>query len=209
MLLIRNLTLAFSCTLISIVAFSQNFDIELLRTINHNESSFKNNYFKATSHSVIYFNLAAPLGVFTAGIINHDQQLKKDAAYMFGAFVLSSALTHGMKITIKRERPYITYPDIIQREEASGYSMPSGHTSSAFCMATSMSLVFPKWYVIAPAYLYAVTVGYARMYEGVHYPTDVLTGAIVGAGSAWLSYKVEKWMDKKNHTKKALTPNAL
>jgi undecaprenyl-diphosphatase len=40
------------------------------------------------------------------------------------------------------------------------------------------------------------------MYQGVHYPSDVLVGALVGAGSAWLSYKVEKWMDKKHKKNK-------
>lgn len=209
MFLMRNLTLACCCLLISFNVISQNFDIDLLRTINHNESNFKNNYFKATSNSVIIFNIAAPLGVFSAGVIRHDKQLKKDAAYMFGAFILSSAVTQGMKIIIQRDRPFITYPDIIQRGDGGGYSFPSGHTSAAFCTATSLSILFPKWYVIAPAYLYAASVGYGRMYQGVHYPTDVFAGAIVGAGSAWLSFKVEKWMDKKYNVKKALTPNAL
>ena len=36
------------------------------------------------------------------------------------------------------------------------------------------------------------------MYQGVHYPSDIFVGAIVGAGSAWLGYKAQKWMDKKH-----------
>ena len=50
--------------------------------------------------------------------------------------------------------------------------------------------------------MYAASVAYARMYQGVHYPTDVLAGAVVGAGSAWLAYKAEKWMNKKHTTNK-------
>lgn len=194
---------------ISTYSFSQNFDIDLLRKINHNESTFRNNFFKATSQSVSYFNFAVPVGLFAAGIIKHDQQLKKDAAYTFGAFILSSVITQGMKITIQRDRPYITYPDIIKREEAGGYSFPSGHTSAAFCTATSLSLLFPKWYVIVPSYLYAATVGYSRIYQGVHYPTDVLTGAIIGAGSAWLSFKVEKYIAKRQQLRKSTVPTPL
>jgi membrane-associated phospholipid phosphatase len=46
------------------------------------------------------------------------------------------------------------------------------------------------------------------MYQGVHYPTDVFAGAVVGAGGAWLAYKAEKWMNKKNN-KKNTTPASL
>jgi len=204
-------TFALACifSFISVCVFAQNFDINLVKSIYQQESTFKNNFFKATTQSVTVFNIAAPVGVLTAGIIKHDKQLQKDAAYMAGGFIVSTIVTQGMKIIIKRDRPFKTYSFIVPRDAGGGYSFPSGHTSAAFCTATSLSLLFPKWYVIAPSYLYAATVGYARMYQGVHYPTDVLAGAIVGAGSAWLSYKVEKWMDKKHTTNKRVTTASL
>ncbi len=206
----KNLLIVCLCSFISVSTFAQNFDINLVKSINQNESTFKNNFFKAATQSVIVFNIAAPVGVFTAGIIKHNKQLQKDAAYMVGGFIVSSAVTIGMKRIVKRDRPFVTYPFIIIKRDVGGdYSFPSGHTSAAFYSATSLSLLFPKWYVIAPSYLYAATVGYARMYQGVHYPTDVLAGAIVGAGSAWLSYKAEKWMAKKHTQNKPATPAAL
>ena len=204
-------TFLFTCLFSFLIHFSfaQNFDIDLVKSINQNESNFKNNFFKTTAQSVIVFNIAAPAGLFTAGLIKHDKQLQKEAAYMAGGFIVSAVVTQAMKKIIQRNRPFVTYSFIIKRDAGGGYSMPSGHTSAAFCTATSLSLLFPKWYVIAPAYLYAGAVGYARMYQGVHYPTDVLAGAIVGAGSAWLAYKAEKWIDKKYSIKKAATPATL
>ena len=181
--------------------FSQNFDINLLKSINENGSSFKDNFFKADAQSVTVINIAAPVGVFVAGIIKHNPELKKDAAYMAGAFVFSTLITTATKQIIKRKRPFDEYPFIIKRDAGGSYSFPSGHTSAAFTTATSLSLLFPKWYVVVPAYLWAGSVGYARLYQGVHYPTDILAGAVIGAGSAWLGWKVQKWMDKKHHGK--------
>ena len=187
---------------IQFTAISQNFDINLLKSINNNESSFKNNFFKADAQSVTIFNIAAPVGIFTAGLIKHNTQLKKDAAYMAGAFIFSSLVTQATKRIVQRKRPFDEYSFIVKRDEGGGYSFPSGHTSAAFTTATSLSLLFPKWYVIVPSFLWASSVGYARMYQGVHYPSDVLAGAVVGAGSAWLGWKVQKWMDKKQRRKK-------
>ena len=186
----------------SIYSNGQNVDINILESINKSETTFKNNFFKTTAQSVTIFNIAAPASLLTVGIVKHDKQMQKNAAYMIGGFVASSIVTQGMKRIIKRERPFVTYPYLIKRDVGGSYSFPSGHTSAAFCTATSLSLLFPKWYVIAPSYLYAASVGYARMYQGVHYPSDVLVGAAVGAGSAWISYKVEKWMDKKHKQNK-------
>ena len=194
---------SFSC---SFHALAQNTDINLLKSINQSETAFKNNFFKATAESVTIFNIAAPVGLLTAGIIRHDKQLQKEALYVAGGFVVSSIVTQGMKRIIQRDRPFVTYPFIVKRDVGGSYSFPSGHTSAAFCTATSLSLLFPKWYVIVPSYLYAATVGYSRMYQGVHYPSDVLAGAVVGAGSAWLSYKVEKWQNKKNQPNQKTTP---
>ena len=181
--------------------YAQNFDINLTKSINQNGTKFKNDLFKTTVKSVIVLNIAAPVGIFTAGLIQHNKQMQKDAAYMAAGYIVSTIITQGTKRIVQRDRPFITYPYIIKRDEGGGYSFPSGHTSAAFCTATSLSLLYPKWYVIAPSYLYAATVGYARVYQGVHYPTDVLAGAVVGAGSAWLSFKAEKWIAKKQALK--------
>ena len=99
----------FSFILIFVFAFqssAQNFDIDLLRNINHAQSDFKDNFFKFTSNSVIYVNIAAPLGVLTAGLINHDKKLQRDAAFMAGGFLVSSIVTQGLKNNYKK-RPAV------------------------------------------------------------------------------------------------------
>jgi membrane-associated phospholipid phosphatase len=102
------------------------------------------------------------------------------------------------KITINRPRPYTTYPSLIfNKGKVGDHSFPSGHTTAAFATATSLSLAFPKWYVIAPSYAYAAAIAYSRMYLGVHYPTDVLGGIISGAGSSLFVFHARKWLNKR------------
>jgi undecaprenyl-diphosphatase len=87
---------------------------------------------------------------------------------------------------------------IYKKAEAGSLSFPSGHTSSAFQWATGCALACPKWYVVVPAYAYACGIGYSRMYLGVHYPSDVLAGALVGGGSAVLSqFLTQKLLQRK------------
>ncbi|MBK8610048.1 MAG: phosphatase PAP2 family protein [Chitinophagaceae bacterium] len=181
---------------------AQNIDIDIVKSANEHQSLGKTNFCRFDANSVTFVNLGAPAAVLAVGLIKHDKQLQKDAAYMMGAFLLSAALTRAGKIIVKRNRPYEDYSSITKLSSGGGYSFPSGHTSAAFTTATSLSLYFPKWYVIVPAYLWAGSVGYARIYQGVHYPSDVLAGAVVGAGSAFLTYKAQKWIDRKQKAKK-------
>lgn len=113
----------------------------------------------------------------------------------------TAVLATGIKLAARRERPYTTYKDIIPYRYDLSYSMPSGHTSTAFSVATSLSLQLPKWYVIAPAMLWAGSVGYSRLYLGMHYPSDVFVAAIVGAGSSYLSYKGQHWLQRHHKHK--------
>ena len=125
---------------------------------------------------------------------------------MSAAFLVNTGITQLTKHAVNRKRPFADYPFIKRRvKEDAWLSFPSGHTSSAFCTATSLALRYRRWYVIAPAYLIAASVGWARMYQGVHYPSDVLVGALVGAGSAWLGWKAQKWISGKKEQKKKVT----
>jgi membrane-associated phospholipid phosphatase len=117
---------------------------------------------------------------------------------MGASLAASGLITLGLKYTVNRKRPFVTYPDqVVKKTSAGSYSFPSGHTSSAFATATALSLAYPKWYVIAPSFLWAGAVGYSRMELGVHYPTDVLAGALIGAASSFLMWKVNERMAGK------------
>lgn len=101
------------------------------------------------------------------------------------------ALTVALKQVVRRPRPYVALDGVETRDRRYAaddvldpYSFPSGHASLAFAVATSLSLSHPEWYVVAPSLAWAGLTAVARVWHGVHYPSDVLVGAGIGAGSA-------------------------
>jgi membrane-associated phospholipid phosphatase len=172
-----------TCTLVQ----AQNFDIDVLRRANVDRNVNLDSPYLFITNSAIAIELGAPAVLLGVGLIQKDSLMKQNAFMLFGALATSGLVTLSMKYAINRPRPFVTYPDIVQLAEAGTPAFPSGHTSMAFSAATSWSLAYPKWYVIAPSMLWASAVGYSRMHLGVHYPSDVFVGALVGAGSAWLS----------------------
>ncbi len=190
-----------TCTDIS----AQNTDIVLLKSMNQNESVLLRNYSKVASNTTVYLVLAAPLTLGTIALIDKNNDLLKDAIYICSATALDGIITYSLKKAIHRQRPYVSYPnEITAYATENSFSMPSGHTSLAFTTATALSLSYPKWYVIAPGYIWACSIGYSRMNLGVHYPSDVLAGAVLGAGSAFVTYKINQWYWKKREKKKLI-----
>jgi membrane-associated phospholipid phosphatase len=182
---------------ISVSGFSQNTDISILRSINLQRNKSLDPAFKLITSSVAPFEIAAPATFVALYLSKKDSAANRKAIFLCSSFAFSTAVTTCLKFAVKRDRPFITYPDIEKLTAAGSLSFPSGHTSSAFSLATSLSLIYPKWYVIAPSFLWASSVGYSRMHLGVHYPSDVLAGAIIGSGTAWLSYELNNYFFKR------------
>ena len=195
----RSLLLVFLALTLSVQA--QNADIRLLRKVYTSETLPADPFFQFISDSHVVVIVGAPLAMGAKALLTHNDELLNQTFELSAASALNLGMTYLLKYSIKRDRPYTTYPDIIPKSVDGSPSFPSGHTSSSFATATSLSLMYPKWYVIAPSFLWAGSVGYSRVYLGAHYPSDVVAGALVGAGSAWLAHQANQWYQTKQKAK--------
>ncbi|HJA83738.1 MAG TPA: phosphatase PAP2 family protein [Candidatus Bacteroides intestinavium] len=176
---------------------AQNWDINTVHRINSWDGKFIRNYNKVISRSEPYVAVGVPVAMALAAWIKDDRDLLKDAVYVGTSVAGAFAVTYGLKYIVGRDRPYERYPDRVHPYSLEDSpSFPSGHTATAFALATSLSIRYPKWYVIAPTALWACSVGISRMNEGVHYPSDVLAGAALGAGFAVANVYINKWLNR-------------
>jgi membrane-associated phospholipid phosphatase len=162
----------------------QQWDDNVMINLAERRTEEKTGILLFLSNTYRYGDVGIPAGLLIGGIVGNDRQMRENALYVASSTAISYGLTELLKLIVKRPRPYIQNIRIVPVYRAMGTSFPSGHTSSTIATATALSMAYPKWYVIAPAFLWAGSVSYSRVYLGVHYPTDVSGGALLGAGTA-------------------------
>ena len=173
---------------------AQNWDINTVRKVNGWETHDAS---KALSHSGLILPVGIPTAMGIYALVKNDEPMLKEAVYIGTSVIEALGITMAMKYTFDRQRPYEKYPNLIHPVSTEpDPSFPSGHTAAAFSLATSLSITYPKWYVIAPSALWACGVGYSRINQGVHYPSDVLAGAVIGTGCAFLNIYINRWLNK-------------
>lgn len=162
----------------------QKLDDRIMIDLQDNRTPEKTGILLFLSESYLYGDIGVPAGLLIGGIAANDKGMRQNSLYIASSTAVSYAFMSLIKHLVKRRRPFNQNINIVPVYRARSTSFPSGHTSSTISTATALSIAYPKWYVIAPAFLWAGSIGYSRMYLGVHYPTDVAAGAILGSGSA-------------------------
>ncbi len=137
---------------------------------------------------------------------------RKAGKAMALALVCSLLLTNGLlKHLAQRTRPWLIFEQLLPLVvEKDPNSFPSGHTSAAFAAVTALLWARPrlpeevKHKADVPVLLMmAVCMGFSRLYVGVHFPVDVLCGALVGTLCGFLGWKLsvcvgEKWEGRED-----------
>jgi membrane-associated phospholipid phosphatase len=122
------------------------------------------------------------------------------------SMLVSSGINRNVKSTVQRKRPYlyntsIPYDDRHDESNYAKQSFYSSHTSFAFCAASFTTKVFSDMYtgsfwryiVGSGTFAAAAAVGFLRYKGGMHYPTDIIAGAVMGGATGYLI----PWMHEK------------
>jgi undecaprenyl-diphosphatase len=162
-----------------------DYDIGLLNWLNHHLIPHSVPVLRIISYTTTFISIAVVLMVLITSIVSKSKTIRIKFFVLVSLLILVAIISQGLKTLIFRERPFKTYSFIEKLSEGGDSSFPSGHTLEAFAMATALSLSFSKKKIIIPVYLWAMLVAYSRMALGVHYPSDVLAGIIIGTFIGW------------------------
>jgi len=102
-------------------------------------------------------------------------------------FLLSVYFNNGIKEIFQQPRPFDILPEI-QKVYASGYGFPSGHAQSSLVVWGSIAYWKKQTWIRYLSVLLILLIGFSRIYLGVHFPTDILGGWLIGGLILGLSY---------------------
>lgn len=171
-----------------------SIDVRIFRDFNNIQSSFVNSFVNITNESIVPVLIGVPIGLYAGSRMSDNKYGENSAVLLALSELTSGAVSQVMKWIFKRPRPFRTLNNVYLSDTNNvkgTYSFPSGHSTNSFTIATSLTLRYTDEPVlIAGCYTYAVLVALGRVYWGVHYPSDILAGALIGAGSAALIYSL-------------------
>ncbi len=116
---------------------------------------------------------------------------RKRLKLFLAVFFIESLTVNLLKIVFNTPRPAKVLQDVHLLEPLYHKSFPSGDTAMAFAFATFFSKGTPLWLKL-PLWVYAFLIGYGRVYLGVHFPFDVVVGALIGVFSYFVALRLLK-----------------
>ena len=137
--------------------------------------------------------------IILSWILTKKRRVLRRLALLYG---IQSGILYGLKFLIQRQRPLYFLEMASKLTKGPGEildpSFPSGHAVYAFMMAAVLATWSPRYRIIF--YIAAGFIGWTRIYLGVHFPTDVVVGGLLGYGitklfTHWIDLRLEKPAD--------------
>lgn len=167
----KNLNFLFSI----IILISGILPLSVSAQVNEETTYHLSSSQKGVKISTDVLLVAMPLSALTGVLIEQDWKGLVQGAYTAAATLGATMI---LKYSVKEWRP----------DHSNRHSFPSGHTSTTFATAAFLQRRY-GWKFGAPAYALATYVGWGRVYAKKHHWWDVLGGAAIGAGSAYIFTK--------------------
>ena len=123
-------------------------------------------------------------------LFSKKRELKLLGLIMLAGLTVSFYVVSGLKILIARPRPFLVLTDVFLLAKEKSMSFPSSHAATSFMAATVLMTYFKR--CAAVFYSFAAAVAVSRVYVGVHYPSDVLAGALLGIVIGWMLLRTQK-----------------
>ena len=185
---------------------TQQFDEKVLKSLRKPESPrvpVGPSWLPLAAFDITALGGPTVLGLTVAAVIGYLllYRLYRNAAFVLVASLGGWLLNDVLKAMFARPRPSV----VPHLREVGSASFPSGHAlTSAVVYLTLGTLLMRvaegrllKWYCIAVAMLATFLVGLSRLYLGVHYPTDVLAGWLVGLSWALICWLLERSIERR------------
>lgn len=133
----------------------------------------------------IYFTLGLAGSLYGTGKLFNNNEMVETTGMMMQSLVYTGLITTALKMAIGRGRPYVknealNFQPFNVKFDSKYLSMPSGHTSSIFALMTVIAKRYDSWFIAIPAYTFATAVGFQRMNDKQHWPSDILAGGVLG-----------------------------
>jgi membrane-associated phospholipid phosphatase len=196
-------TVGFVVSVISIALTYIYFDIPVALWAFSQEGSFIYTSAKLIGHgaeSQYWLIVAALIGLYFH-FVKPNKDIMIRARFLFASIIASGVGVLVLKVFFGKPRPYV-----YKNSEEFGFtffntnydyfSFPSGHTTTAFSVVVALSLMFPRF---TPLFLtYGISMAYSRVAEFMHYPSDVMAGALLGTTVTLFLYHKTKLTFSKN-----------
>ena len=177
-------------TAIVVTGAATQFDVSVFYSLNGLSSSY---LVAVVATLVTQFGYEPVLALFSVVLFFVDRQNAKLALEVLIAFVIADAVVLVLNGVYFRPRPYETLSNVLLPAGlGSGSSFPSGHATKAFAVGAVVALRWGKKAV--PIVLISCGVALSRVIIGVHYPLDVMAGAVLGGAIGMFTvYLIEKF----------------
>lgn len=166
-------------------AFFPDADLRILLTLNGSRIRGGDSFLSALTDANTFVSVTSIVGVGVVAFMRRSPSLAWKGAVLLTTLLVGALVVYVLKQSVERPRPFVVNATVEKLSGGGSPSFPSGHVTEAFAMLTAVVLLFPRQrWVAACLIVWTVFIAYSRIATGVHFPSDVLGGALAGIATA-------------------------